>query len=63
MIRSLVWRIGEDTQRCEALLDGWELRQPGGEWSGDEGVFGGERGRVSLQATVRELCPASGWDL
>lgn len=51
----------EDTQLLEAWSD--RVDEPWWEGGGEEDVVGRESGRVGLQASMGEMCPAIGGDL
>ncbi len=51
VVWSAVWTVGEDSEVVKALEDG--LGEPWGKRGREEGVVGGESGRIGLEATVR----------
>lgn len=51
VVWSAVWTVGEDSEIVKALEDG--LGEPLGKRGREEGVVGGESGRIGLEATVR----------
>ncbi len=46
-----MWTVGEDSEIVKALEDG--LGEPLGKRGREEGVVGGESGRIGLEAAVR----------